>query len=116
MTGGVGRENNHHKENRIMQRRFFLKAVVALTAGLTIKLPEPGEIQHWKNGNFGQFIWTGENPRRLCYKGKFPPNLWEDFKAGVNLEDRSDWRAVVEEIKDLQYVLDRLPRENFVRV
>lgn len=99
-----------------MQRRTFLRAVAAAAASVTIKLPKGGELQHWKNGDFGQFIWTGENPRRVCYKGHTPPGIWEDFKKGVNFENRSDWRAVVLEIKDLPHILDRLPKENFVRV
>ena len=99
-----------------MERRTFLKLVAATAAGVFITLPKGGEIQHWKNGNFGQFIWTGENPRRVCYKGHIPTKIWKDFKKGVNFEDRSDWRAVVLEIDDLPYLLDRLPKENFVRV
>ena len=99
-----------------MERRTFLKLVAATAAGVFITPPKGGEIQHWKNGNFGQFIWTGENPRRVCYKGHIPVKIWEDFKKGVNFEDRSDWRAVVLEIDDLPYLLDRLPKENFVRV
>jgi len=99
-----------------MKRRSFLRIVAAITAGIALPLPSGGELQHWKNGGFGQFIWTGKNPRRLCYKGTFPANLWKDFQSGINFEDRSDWRAVVKEIEDLPWLLDRLPKENFVRV
>ena len=100
-----------------MQRRTFLQLVAAAATGAILpQIRCKGELQHWKNGGFGQFIWTGKNPRRVCYKGHLPRKAWEDFKNGVNFEDRSDWRAVVREIDDLPWLLDRLPKENFVRV
>lgn len=99
-----------------MQRRSFLKLVAAVASGTIVKIPKSGELQHWKLGNFGQFIWTGQNPRRLCYKGLVPDNLWEDFKLGRNFEDRTDWRAVVTEIDDLSKLTALIKKENWVRV
>lgn len=104
-----------------MQRRTFLALVAAAATGAVLPAVRGGELQHWRTnphskGGFGQFIWTGKNPRRVCYKGHLPQKAWEDFKNGVNFEDRSDWRAVVCEIDDLPWLLDRLPKENFVRV
>jgi len=104
-----------------MERRIFLKAIAAAITGTLFRLPHGGELQHWllkphipPATGFGQWIWTGPNPRRVCYHGFIPPEKWEHFKDGTNIGDHSEWRAAVREIEDLAKLQRQLTKEGWV--
>lgn len=102
-----------------MQRRTFLRLVAAAALGTVVKTTHKGEIQHWTNGPFGEFIWTGKNPRLLAYQGKIPAGFWDDFLAGRNpgFVDIETCGAVIKEIDDVEKLLATIKRDgHFTRV